>query len=45
MVADTWDTHSHEDVVERVVLPSWSVTGGTHVQDMGDAHATILVVV
>jgi hypothetical protein len=23
---------------ERVVLPAWSMTGRTHVQDMGDVH-------
>jgi hypothetical protein len=39
MVADTWDTHSSEDVMERVVLPARSRTGGTRVQDVGDTHA------
>jgi hypothetical protein len=31
MVADTWDTHSCEDVVEWTVLLVWLRTGGTHV--------------
>jgi hypothetical protein len=30
-VADTWDTHSREDVVEWTVLPARSRTGGTRV--------------
>jgi hypothetical protein len=30
-VADTWDTHLREDMVEWTVLPAWSRTGGTHV--------------
>jgi len=30
-VADTWDTHLCEDVVEWTVLPAWSRTSGTHV--------------
>jgi hypothetical protein len=39
MVADTWDTQSREDMVERAVLPARSRTGGTSVQDMEDAPA------
>jgi hypothetical protein len=31
MVVDTWDTHSREDVVEWIVLPTWLRTGGTRV--------------
>jgi hypothetical protein len=31
-------THSREDVAERAMLSAWSRTGGTHIQDMGDAH-------
>ena len=31
MVADTWDTHSREDVADWTVLPAWSRTGGTRV--------------
>jgi hypothetical protein len=38
MVADTYDTHSHEDVAERVVLTVRLGTSGTCVQDVGDAH-------
>jgi hypothetical protein len=38
-MSDTWDTHSGEDMVERVVLPGRSRIGGKRVQDMGDAHA------
>jgi hypothetical protein len=37
-VADTWDMHSHEDMVERSLLAVWSRTSRTRVQDMGDAH-------
>lgn len=29
VVADTWDTHSREDVAERAVLLARSRTGGT----------------
>jgi hypothetical protein len=39
LVADTWDTHSREDVVEQAVSPTRSRTGGTRVRDVGDAHA------
>jgi hypothetical protein len=35
MVADAWDTHSHEDVVERAVSPARSRTGETRVQTWG----------
>jgi hypothetical protein len=38
-VVDTWDTHSREDMVERVMLPMRSRNGGICVQDVGDAHA------
>jgi hypothetical protein len=31
VVADTWDTHSCEDVVGWTMLPAWSRTGGTRV--------------
>jgi hypothetical protein len=44
-VADTWDTHSHEDVAEWAVLPAQSRTGGTRVQDMGDARGAIITTV
>ena len=30
-MADTWDTHSRENVVEWTVLSTWPRTGGTHV--------------
>jgi hypothetical protein len=39
MVVDTYDTHSCEDVVELDMLQAQSSTGGTCVQDVGDAHA------
>jgi hypothetical protein len=39
MVADTWDTHSREDVAERTMLSARSRTGGTRVQDVGYTHA------
>jgi hypothetical protein len=38
-VTDTEDMHRREDVVERIVSPERSRTGGTCVQDIGDAHA------
>jgi hypothetical protein len=34
-VADTWDTHSREDMVEWTVLLAWSRTGGTRVYRRG----------
>jgi hypothetical protein len=37
-VADAWDTHGHEDVVEWIMSSARSRTGGTHVQDVGDVH-------
>jgi hypothetical protein len=37
-VADTWDTHRHEDVAEQALLPAWSRTTRTRVQDVGDVH-------
>jgi hypothetical protein len=39
VVADTWDTHSREDVVERAVSSTRSRTDRTSVQDVRDAHA------
>jgi hypothetical protein len=38
MVAHTRDTHSREDVAEHAVLLARLRTGGTRVQDVGDAH-------
>jgi hypothetical protein len=38
-MADTWDTHSYEDVADRVMLTTWSRTGGTCFQNVGDEHA------
>jgi hypothetical protein len=38
-VTDTWDMHQREDMIERIVSPTWSRTSGTCVQDMGDAYA------
>jgi hypothetical protein len=37
VVTVTWDTHQREDVTEQIVSPTWSMTGGTHVQDVGYA--------
>jgi hypothetical protein len=48
VVVDTWGTHSREDVVEQTVLPAWSRTDGTRVQDVGtrtscDTHGGLVV--
>jgi hypothetical protein len=32
------DIDDREDMEERIVSPVWSRTGGTHVQDAGDAY-------
>ena len=40
-MADTWDTHRHEDVAKWAMLAAWSRTGGTRVQDVEDEHAVL----
>jgi hypothetical protein len=40
-VANTWDTHSREDVTEWTVLLARSRTRGTRVQDVRYAHAVV----
>jgi hypothetical protein len=42
VMANTWDTQSHEEMAERAVLLAWSRTGGTR---LGRACGAILTVV